>query len=92
MTTTTCLRCGDVLQDTGQFAAPCKCGDAEYHVQQPPAWHERPTESGLWLLDLPAYEAHPLRRLDQEDIDDGAPYGGQLVYGPIPELPQEKQP
>lgn len=59
-----------------------------YRGDELPAWHQRPTGPGLWLIEKSDYGSpYPYLALEltQEDIDRGAPFDAKRVYGPIPE-------
>ena len=46
-------------------------------------WMDRPSGPGLWLCHGTTLRDCVVE-LDQEDIDNGAPFASTRVYGPIP--------
>jgi len=57
-----------------------------------PQWRPRPTGPGTWVfIGTGKLNGHDsVVKLTQTDIDDGAPFHVEVVYGPIPDLPSGK--
>jgi len=58
-----------------------------------PKWMKRPSCPGIWLCQRSNRLNSPYRwtglDLTQDDIDRGAPFATDIVYGPIPEPKEE---
>ncbi len=58
-----------------------------------PRWHDKPTGPGTWVC-APDHAKWFLRteavQLSEADLERGAPFFTKAAYGPIPELPEEK--
>jgi hypothetical protein len=60
-----------------------------------PDWYYRPSGPGIWVCvnwEGPLYTRDFVMRLTQEEIDRGVPFHTQMVFGPIPEPPEEMKP
>lgn len=56
-----------------------------------PAWHPRPTCPGVWLCPPSKKIAQWVSlALSQDDINRGAPFLSDAVFGPIPARPEVK--
>lgn len=54
-------------------------------VRESPAWHPKPTGPGVWVCEPEEGRdsAYVILDLDQQAIDEGAPYFSARVFGPI---------
>jgi len=66
-------------------------------VSEQPQWMRRPSGPGKWVCksdqsgrDIGFHQT--ILDLDADDIERGAPFHTECVYGPIPSPPQEPQP